>query len=138
MVLRNLRTSLFPNNSMGPPAPPPPSDEETRAIKHKAAKSIHALIPAFVTRTFYGSIDQEPTVSEIEADILDPFDDAYLNKHLVYGLLELVLVRLIPELGEQSISDLLAGRGIEIDEPASSTEETDKQAIVVSSSEKEQ
>lgn len=42
----------------------------------------------------------------IESDILDVFSDAYCNKHLMYGALELVLVRLLPELAEKGITEL--------------------------------
>ncbi|KAI0186613.1 hypothetical protein F4808DRAFT_164607 [Astrocystis sublimbata] len=45
-------------------------------------------------------------LSEIEAGIVDIFSDAYYNKHLIYGILELVLVRLIPELAETGVGDL--------------------------------
>lgn len=45
-------------------------------------------------------------VSEIESDILDVFGDAYCNKHLMYGALELILVRLIPELAEKGVMEL--------------------------------
>lgn len=42
----------------------------------------------------------------IETDILDVFSDPYCNKHLMYSALELILVRLMPELGEQGIAEL--------------------------------
>lgn len=45
-------------------------------------------------------------ISEIEADILDVFSDPYCNKHLMYGALELVLVRLMPELAEKGVMEL--------------------------------
>lgn len=45
-------------------------------------------------------------ISEVETGIVDVFSDAYCNKHLVYGILELVLVRLVPELAEKSIGEL--------------------------------
>lgn len=45
-------------------------------------------------------------------EILDVFGDAYLNKHLVYNILELVIVRLVPELGESTPSELLSERGV--------------------------
>ena len=35
---------------------------------------------------------------QIEHDILDCFGDAYMNKHLVYGILEAIILRLVPEL----------------------------------------
>ncbi|KAI1273603.1 PXA domain-containing protein [Xylaria sp. FL0933] len=50
--------------------------------------------------------DEARTLSEIEIGIVDIFSDAYCNKHLVYGILELVLVRLIPELAEKSVGEL--------------------------------
>ncbi|CAJ2509878.1 Uu.00g057780.m01.CDS01 [Anthostomella pinea] len=50
--------------------------------------------------------DEDRILSEIETGVLDVFSDAYCNKHLVYGILELVLVRLIPELAERGIDDL--------------------------------
>lgn len=112
MVLRNLRVALFPKNSVGPPAPPPPSAEERAEIQRKAASSILALVPGFVTQKFYSTRDEDEILGAIENDILCPFGDQYLNKHLVYGILELILVRVMPELGEQSISALLAERGV--------------------------
>jgi hypothetical protein len=45
-------------------------------------------------------------------DILDVFGDAYCNKHLVYNILELIIVRLVPELEESTPSDLLSERGV--------------------------
>lgn len=112
MALRNLRAALFPNNAMGPPAPPPPLDEEQRQIKHVAAQSLSSLIPGFVAHRFYTTDDDEEVTNQIEADVLDVLDDQYLNKHLVYAILELILIRLIPELEEQPISELLAERGV--------------------------
>jgi hypothetical protein len=38
--------------------------------------------------------------------VLDVFGDAYCNKHLVYGIVELVLVRLMPELAERGVIEL--------------------------------
>lgn len=45
-------------------------------------------------------------LTEIETDILDVFSDPYCNKHLMYSAVELVLVRLMPELGEQGVAEL--------------------------------
>ena len=98
---------------MGPPAPPPPLVEERWAIKRKAAESIRGLMPAFVAQKYYATNDNETIVDEVVEDILDPLDDTYLNKHLMYAILELILVKLIPELGEQPISELLAERGVD-------------------------
>ncbi|WQF75982.1 Putative Phox-associated domain-containing protein [Colletotrichum destructivum] len=50
--------------------------------------------------------DWRQMLSEIENGILDVFSDEYCNKHLVYSVLELVLVRLMPELTEKGIVEL--------------------------------
>ncbi|ETS85758.1 hypothetical protein PFICI_03783 [Pestalotiopsis fici W106-1] len=50
--------------------------------------------------------EEERILSEIESGILDVFSDAYCNKHLIYGMLELILVRLMPELTEKGIIEL--------------------------------
>jgi hypothetical protein len=45
-------------------------------------------------------------LAEIETGIVDIFSDAYCNKHLVYSILELVLLRLVPELAEKGVGEL--------------------------------
>ncbi|KAL7626278.1 hypothetical protein AAE478_003048 [Parahypoxylon ruwenzoriense] len=50
--------------------------------------------------------DEDRILSEIETGILDVFSDPYCNKHLVYGVLELILVRLMPELAEKGVIEL--------------------------------
>ena len=42
--------------------------------------------------------------------LLDVLGDPYLNKHLVFGLIELVVVRLLPELGEKGVDALMEER----------------------------
>lgn len=53
-----------------------------------------------------GDEDESRILSEIETDILDVFSDPYCNKHLAYGILELILVRLMPELAEKGTIEL--------------------------------
>jgi hypothetical protein len=48
----------------------------------------------------------------IEHDILDLFADEYCNKHLIYSIIETVLVKFLPELSEHSIAELMEDRGI--------------------------
>jgi hypothetical protein len=50
--------------------------------------------------------EDDRILSEIEMGILDLFSDSYCNKHLMYGALELILVRLMPELAEKGIIEL--------------------------------
>jgi hypothetical protein len=97
---------------MGPPAPPAPSPDERPEIRWRSASSIFTLLPRFATQTYYSTQDEDRIISAIEDDMLRPFEDEYLNKHIVYSILELVLVRIMPELGEQPVSALLAERGV--------------------------
>lgn len=55
-------------------------------------------------------LDDERIVAEIESGILDVFGDAYCNKHLMYAALELLLVRLMPELADRGVIELWAER----------------------------
>ena len=41
---------------------------------------------------------------------LDVWSDGYLNRHLGYRMLELVVVRALPEVGVKSVEDLLRER----------------------------
>ncbi|KAI9684227.1 MAG: hypothetical protein M1829_003498 [Trizodia sp. TS-e1964] len=60
--------------------------------------------------------DWEPEmVAELANRMLDVFSDSYCNRHLIYGILELVVVRLLPEMGERNISELMVARGINIE-----------------------
>ncbi|KAI0526230.1 hypothetical protein F5B22DRAFT_148009 [Xylaria bambusicola] len=54
----------------------------------------------------HDSENEERILCEIETGIVDIFSDAYCNKHLIYGILELVLVRLVPELAEKGVGEL--------------------------------
>ena len=53
--------------------------------------------------------ERELMIKEVEC-ILDIFGDSYCNKHLVYGVLELVIVRLFPEMGEKGVKELMEAR----------------------------
>lgn len=50
--------------------------------------------------------EDEEILQAIEQGILDIFSDEYCNKHLIYSLLELILVRLMPELAEKGVTEL--------------------------------
>ncbi|KAL4922691.1 PXA domain-containing protein [Aspergillus aurantiobrunneus] len=51
-------------------------------------------------------------VSAIENDILDLFSDEYCNKHLIYSIIETVLAKILPELSDRSIAELMEDRGV--------------------------
>lgn len=108
-LLCTLRQTLFPNSSLPPPAPPAPSASEICSIKHTCALSLLSLLPSASFKRLYGGEEMEDWVKEVKGE-LDVWGDAYLNKHLGYAVLELVVVRLLPELGEQRVEELLKGR----------------------------
>ncbi|MCJ1357269.1 MAG: hypothetical protein MMC33_007265 [Icmadophila ericetorum] len=55
------------------------------------------------------SNEREMMLQEIEA-VLDVFGDSYCNKHLLYGIIELCLVRIVPEISEMGVRELIEGR----------------------------
>jgi hypothetical protein len=114
-LLLNLRIALFPGNAQGPPALEPPSSEERLQIRRRCAEAILSLVPPLVSRVYF-NVDadkegEDEMLRQVE-DILDVFGDVYCNKHLVYNILELIIVRLVPELGESTPSELLSERGV--------------------------
>lgn len=50
-------------------------------------------------------------IAEVEQE-LDIWGDNYLNKHLAYALVELVVVRILPELAERGPREGLSERGV--------------------------
>jgi hypothetical protein len=111
-VLRTLRATLFPNNALGPPRQPP-SDDEVREIKYRCAVSILGLVPSKLASTFFAAEDRNAQLAEIE-EILSCLDDSYLNKHLVFQIVELLILRLVPELGEQGVRELMEERSVDL------------------------
>ncbi|KAL2043119.1 hypothetical protein N7G274_004179 [Stereocaulon virgatum] len=111
-ILQSARRILFPHSTLPPPSPsspPPILEEEIAAVKRHAADSLLSLIPPAVCKQFFAT--KEPGVwrAEVERE-LDVWRDAYMNRHLAYAVLELVLVRVLPELAEKSVQDLLRDR----------------------------
>lgn len=113
-LLLQVRAILFPNNTLGPPAPPPPSPEERITIRRKAAADILKLFPERVAKTLLTHDNEETRIDEVEEEILGWTDDVWLNKYLIYGFLELILCQICPELKAKSPSELLAERGVHL------------------------
>ncbi|KUI59828.1 hypothetical protein VP1G_11133 [Cytospora mali] len=101
----------------------PASDQELLALRRKCASALWTLVPRSIGRLFFGGsatswlarcFSSSPRsdeldaqiITEIETDILDVFSDHYCNKHLMYGALELILVRVMPELAEKGVVEL--------------------------------
>ncbi|PWI74837.1 PXA domain protein [Purpureocillium lilacinum] len=130
-ALRSLRGVLFPNNAPGTPSLfPPSSDAELRALRRRAASSLLGLVPRGVARVYLcGRLassspptpagpsssgpgpgdkqdkDADAMVDEVEG-LLMVLGDDYCNKHLLYSVLELILLRLMPELSEKGVVEL--------------------------------
>ncbi|KAK2590224.1 hypothetical protein QQS21_012100 [Conoideocrella luteorostrata] len=122
LILRALRGSLFPNNAPGSSSlHPPSSDLELRALRRQAAQALWNLMPASIGRMFFGGglwaaignadpdKEEDEGLDELEG-LVGVLDDEYCNKHLMYSVLELILVRLMPELEESSVEELLQER----------------------------
>ena len=108
--LRTLRQTVFPNSSLPPPAPPAPSAREIGNVKRACALALLSLLPTAVCRRFFGcEDDSDAWVEEVEGE-LDVWGDGYLNRHLGYAVLELIVVRVLPELGERQVEELLKER----------------------------
>lgn len=103
-AIRALRMVVFPENALGP-ARIVPSLDEQRELKTAAVEGILRVLPPSVTRLYFGS---EAQADAAVRDILEVFEDTYCNKHLVFGVVELLTVRLVPELAEKTTDDLLS------------------------------
>jgi len=90
---------------------PPPTPSERHAIKLRCATVILDAMPPLLRTTYLADGQREAQMREIEG-WLDVLGDAYLNKHLLFAVLELLVVRLLPELSETGPGELLAERAI--------------------------
>lgn len=103
MLLRSVRGAVFPGNKSGATPPSlvePATDQELAALKRKTAEAVYAVWSRGKKQA------PEAVLNEIEGSLLDIFDDAYCNKHLLYSLVEAVFVRLVPELAETGVLGL--------------------------------
>lgn len=119
-TLRIARAALFPNNAPGP-ARKVPDAVEILALKRKCAEAVVGVLPGAVGARFFGVAGQaagerdvkettrEAIVGEVDL-LLGVLGDAYLNKHLIFGVVSLVVGRLAPELGEKGIGELMRER----------------------------
>ncbi|KAL8983978.1 MAG: hypothetical protein Q9177_004825 [Variospora cf. flavescens] len=110
-LLSTVRKNLFPRNALPPPAPEAPTPEQQAELKRQCAESLSALLPDFLARA--AGLSREGLVKEVETE-LDVWSDTYLNKHLAYQILDLIVVRVLPELGEKGVKELMEARGIDV------------------------
>jgi hypothetical protein len=62
-----------------------------------------------------GDLEESLLLATIETEILDLFADEYCNKHLIYSIIETALTKLLPELSERSVTELMEDRGVSLD-----------------------
>ncbi|KAF2159275.1 hypothetical protein M409DRAFT_71161 [Zasmidium cellare ATCC 36951] len=99
-VLQAARSALFPDNVLAAGRAQPPSSDEVVEIKRECARAIvEAMMPDVVGAAFFATKDHDLMREDVEAQVLDLLADAYVNKHLVVLAVELIVVRLFPELG---------------------------------------
>lgn len=103
LVLRAARTALFPDNALAPARIPPTSSEVIR-IKRDCAIAIVDAIPEAVRGRFFATNDTEAMADDIE-ESLDLLGDSYINKHLIICAVDLIAVRLFPELADEEPRD---------------------------------
>lgn len=112
-LLKIVRATLFPNNAPGPPKKAPDAEEIVR-IRRKCAESIVGAVPGVILYRYFdikneGMESKEALIGEVER-LLGVLGDAYLNRHLIYGLIELLIVRLVPEMGGKGVGELMRER----------------------------
>ncbi|KAF2757830.1 hypothetical protein EJ05DRAFT_492916 [Pseudovirgaria hyperparasitica] len=107
-LLRSVRAALFPRNAMAP-ARVPPSQEEILEIKRRCARSVANVLPQQVTKVYFATSCLDQVEAEVE-DLLDVLGDKYCNKTLMFSLIELVIVRLLPEIADKGIVSLMEER----------------------------
>lgn len=103
IVLRAARTAIFPGNSLAP-ARIEPSPSETLRIKHECAVTIVDAVPEAVRGRFFATGDTDRMEGDIE-ESLDLLADSYINKHLIVRAVDLIAVRLFPELSDDGPDD---------------------------------
>lgn len=97
LIIQKLRNNLFPeDDEMGPPRVEPDLEEfeQIRTTTKNNLKSVCQKY-RFVSRL---AIATDSELDDTLDDFLTTFENKRINKHLVYRLLDLVMIRLIPEL----------------------------------------
>ena len=103
-VLLAPRSALFPDNALAPMRQPPTA-AKVAEIKRECARTIVETVPLFVRRRYFATDDEDLMRQDIETNVLELFEDQYVNKCLVISAVELVVVRLFPELADESTDE---------------------------------
>jgi hypothetical protein len=104
-LLRSIRGAIFPDNvfKLGP-AREPLTDDDAARIKHDCAAAIVRAVPEPVRARFFATRDETLMRSDVE-HTLDLFADPYINRHLIVCAVELLVVRLFPEIALDPVDE---------------------------------
>lgn len=97
-----------------------PNDHDQHPNSSRAsspAPSSTSPPPPHPTTTSTHPEEDAHLLAAIEHDLLDLFADEYCNKHLIYSIIEAILAKLLPELSERSLTELMEDRGILLTTP---------------------
>ncbi|CAN6638330.1 hypothetical protein TRVA0_017S00298 [Trichomonascus vanleenenianus] len=101
MILKNARTTLFPNNGgMGPPRVIPDAEEQER-MRQQAIEAILSLVPDRLRYIVFGNSPYQAVEG-----IVGQLSSKKINKHLVYRMLDYCIVTIVPELAESTPSEI--------------------------------
>jgi hypothetical protein len=90
-------------------------------IKRRAASAIVDAAPEVILRRLFAvgagdssssnspDAERERWRTEVSS-ILEVFGNSYMNKHLMYAIVELIVIRAFPEMAEKGVEALLAER----------------------------
>ena len=102
-LLQAIRLAIFPDNALAEARVPPTADQVDE-IKRVCAETIVNAVPEAVRNRYFATDDIVLMRQDVEAT-LELFADQYINKHLIVSAVELLVVRLFPELSEEGATD---------------------------------
>ncbi|KAK9455885.1 PXA domain-containing protein [Dipodascopsis uninucleata] len=104
-VLAISRQTLFPGNGRMAEPRVYPSDEEKLEILKRVHGNILRIVPIKMRRQVLG----DNALQGVE-DLLSPFENKFANKHLLYFLCDMIIVKVLPELAIKTPEELRVWR----------------------------
>ena len=109
VALDTLRDIVWPNGVlMGPRTEP--SAEEQAEIQRETESILVDTVSQPLRSLIFGA--SRTTQLDTAHDLLDNFEDAKCNKHLVFQLLDLITVKILPELADLTPREIMDIRGV--------------------------
>ena len=109
VALDTLRDIVWPKGVlMGPRTEP--SAEEQAEIQRETERILVDTVPQPLRSLIFGA--SRKLQLDTAHDLLDTFDNAKCNKHLVFQLLDLITVKILPELADLTPREIMELRGV--------------------------